>query len=134
MGVHSRGASERVAPVTENVGPDAPLESESYRYEVFVEVDPSDDDDDDDDLGHRPDGCGVCGRPGPVRLCRLDSATQPGDQWTIASTWHVCSGCLATIALGDPVALKGRLRIQDQTAPYVEVLVAGLLGGIHPDG
>jgi hypothetical protein len=108
-------------------------ENDDFIIEVFTERGPdTDDDDDDDDDDDGPDGCGVCGGPGPLRVFRLDPSAQPGGAWAIASTWHICSDCLGAIGVANAEALKDRLRPEDRTAPYVDVLVGGLLAGIHP--
>ncbi len=105
---------------------------ESYTYVFTERASEFDDIDDmDDDDLDEADDCGVCGGPGPFRVCRLDPSAQPGGSWAIASTWYICSDCLAIIAMGDPEALKSRLRPEDRTAPYVDVLVGGLLTGIR---
>lgn len=121
--LRSSVGSERLPPVSEDD------RSESY---VFIERG-SDRDDIEDADGDGPDRCGVCAGPGPLRVCRLDPSAQPGGAWAIASIWHLCADCLAVIAAADPQALKSRLRLEDQAAPYADVLVAGLLKGFHLD-
>jgi hypothetical protein len=112
-----------------------PLRAEPHWHEVFTEretdIDDDDDDDDDDDGG--PDGCSVCGGPGPHRICTLDSSAQPGGGWAIASTWYLCSECFGAIAARNPDVLKSRLQPEDRAAPYADVLVEGLLSGISTD-
>ena len=113
----------------------APLQVEPHWYEVLTErVGAGSGPDDDDGDAEPPDACSVCGRPGPLREYRLDPSAQPkGGGLAIASIWHVCSDCLATIARADPDDLKSRLLPEDQAAPYVDVLVKGLLNGIALD-
>jgi hypothetical protein len=92
------------------------LVTERSWHEVFTERgDPADPD--EAAQSEAPDGCSVCGGPGALRECVLDSSAQPEGGWAIASIWHVCSTCLATITVGDSDALKGRLRPEDRTAP-----------------
>jgi hypothetical protein len=109
-----------------------PVRVNAHWHEVFVEVPEPGSDLDDDDPDEGPvDGCSVCGGPGALRECLLDPSAQPERGFALASKWHVCAACLATIAAADPEALKSRLRPEDGTAPYAHVLVAGLLDGIH---
>ena len=114
-----------------------PLRAEPHWHEVFTErAAPGSDPDDEDDFpafDDGPDECSVCAGPGPFRVCRLDPSAQPGGGWAIASTWYLCAECFAAIAAGSPDVLKGRLRPEDRAAPYVDVLVEGLLSGIPTD-
>ncbi len=109
-----------------------PVKVDAHWHEGFGEIAEPGSDLDDDDLDDGPaDGCSVCGGPGAFRECLLDPSAQLELGLALASKWHVCAACLATIAASDPDALKSRLRPEDRTAPYVDVLVGGLLDGIH---
>ncbi len=101
-------------------------------HEGFVEIAEPGWDLDDDDSDDRPDdGCSVCGGPGALRECLLDPSAQPEPGLALASKWHICAPCQATIAATDPDALKNPLRPEDRTAPYLDVIIGGLLDGIH---
>jgi hypothetical protein len=84
-----------------------PLRVDADWHEVFVEVAESGTDLDDDDSDDGPiDGCSVCGGPGALRECVLDPSAPPDRGFALASKWHVCAACQATIAAADPDALK----------------------------
>jgi hypothetical protein len=110
-----------------------PLHAEPHWFEAVTEDGAdTDDDDNDDDLDREPpESCSLCGGPGPLRQRSLAPSAQSGGGWAIASTWHLCSACLATIATADAEAVKSRMRLEDQTAPYADVLAVRLVQGLQ---